>query len=230
MTNKEKLKSVIEEDIDEKKYYNEIIKKIEQKEKIKRNNIWKYSLVSICLVAIISGIIFINLKNDNIVLNENSNVEIKLNINNLDKVGASMLDIDVKEIQTKGSNASWLDVLKNDIIIPKDLTKFNSYSIYVRKDKMSEYNILNSYVYNYSNENKDKSIRIAFSSINKPIRDYYFSDKESNITNINGTELKIFKYNTLYFTEFSYKGYNFDIETNNISEKELYKLLLSIIK
>lgn len=43
-------------------------------------------------------------------------------------------------------------------------------------------------------------------------------------------ELKIFKYNELYFTEFKYKDINFDIETTNITEQELTDLLLSIIK
>ena len=50
------------------------------------------------------------------------------------------------------------------------------------------------------------------------------------MSNINNLELKIFKYNELYFTKFNYKGINFDIETSNITEQELTDLLVSIIK
>ena len=38
------------------------------------------------------------------------------------------------------------------------------------------------------------------------------------------------KYTNIYFTEFKFKDYNFDIETENITEEELLTLLLSIIE
>ncbi len=226
MTNKERIKLAIDEDINPNNYYNEIINVIKKDEKIKRNSMWRWTLVPLCLIVIIGGIISKNPKNDKNMLKENvcSKEDVKLNINILDKESATRLDIDVKEIETKE-----LNVLKDNITIPEDLNKFDSYAIYGRKDKTSEYNILNSYVYRYFSENEDKSIRIAFSKTNEPIRDFLISDEESKVTSINNTELRIFKYNNLYFTKFKYKDYYFDIETNNISEKELSNLLVSII-
>ncbi len=232
MTNKEKFKKSLNEDFASDKNYNKIITKIEKGEKMKKNNMWKWSLVPICLVAVIGGMMLITRENKSIIIDSYVDKEnsIELNINNLEKVGVSRLDADIKEIQTTNTDASWLSILKTDITIPKDLNKFDSYSIYTRKDKTGEYNILNSNVYRYSSSDNDRDIRVAFSDTYKPIRDYLFSDEGSKETTIESTKLKIFKYNTIYFTEFKYKGYNFDIETNNISEEELSNLLFSIIK
>ncbi len=233
MTNKEKLKNAIEQDFDSKKYYDEIIQRIKKGDKMKKHNyIWKLTLVPICLVLIIGGILYANSKSKSITLDNYVDKEnnIKLNINNLEKMGAMKLDADVKEIPTDG-DGYWLGVTKDDdITIPKDLNKINGYNIYTRKDKTSEYNILNCHVYNYFNDNNDRNIQIAYSDTNKPIRDYYFSNEGSKVTIINDVELTIFKYNTIYFTEFNYKDYNFDIETDNINEQELSDLLVSIIK
>ncbi len=232
MTNKEKFKKSLNEDFASDKNYNKIITKIKKGEKMKKSNMWKWSLVPICLVAVIGGIMLNISQNKNIIIDSYIDKEnsIELSINNLEKVGASKFDADIKEIQTTNSDASWLNILKTNITIPEDLNKFDSYSIYTRTDKTGEYNILNCNVYWYSSDNNDKDIRISFSDTNKPIRDYLFSDEGSKETTINNTKLKIFKYNTIYFTEFKYEGYNFDIETNNISEEELSNLLFSIIK
>ena len=49
MTNKEKLKNAIEQDINPKDYYTEIINQGEKGEKMKKNNILKWSLMPIYL-------------------------------------------------------------------------------------------------------------------------------------------------------------------------------------
>ena len=46
----------------------------------------------------------------------------------------------------------------------------------------------------------------------------------------NGVELKIYKYEDIYFTEFKFNDYYFDIETSKITEQELSDFLLSIMK
>ena len=46
----------------------------------------------------------------------------------------------------------------------------------------------------------------------------------------NKSELFIFKYENIYFTEFIYNGVNFDIELQNVDKEELVVLLKSIIK
>ena len=47
-----------------------------------------------------------------------------------------------------------------------------------------KYNKLNNYV--ISSNKEDKSIMIAFSKDNEPLRDYFFDDKGDKYTTING--------------------------------------------
>ena len=121
---------------------------------------------------------------------------------------------------------------KNGIKLPDDLDldKNNSYIVYTRDNNSDEYNILNNYVLVYSNSNEDRNIAVSYSQEHKPIRDYLFDENGSKISVINGIELKIYKYESTYFTEFKYNNYNFDIETTNITEQELSTLLASILK
>lgn len=236
MTNKEKLQRAIEYDINFKDHYNEIINQIEKRErKMKRKrNMWKWSFAPICLVAVISGIL---LTNNNKELKSNiykPNIEAKDNvslyINDISKMtqGALRIDADVKT--TNIENILYFKEIAN-IKIPSDFDNQEAYEIYVKPNREShEYNILQSYVFNYSSKKNDRDIRVSFSKEHKPIRDYYFSEEGSKMSKINNIELKIFKYNGLYFTEFNYKGINFDIETTNIIDQELTDLLLSIIK
>ena len=84
MTNKEKLISAIDKDINPKKNYNEIINKIERGEKMnqKNNNLWKWSFVPICLVAILSCVLLINNNKElkpNIYKPEMDNVNLYIN-------------------------------------------------------------------------------------------------------------------------------------------------------
>ena len=238
MTNKEKLKMAIEQDIDAKNNYNEIIKKIEKGAKMKnKNNLWKLSLVPICLVVIISGIVIIN-NNTSLFSSEypssgktyvDKENNITLYINDLKNVGLTTLDADIK-IGSFDSNMPY--PYKNGIKLPDDLDldKNNSYIVYTRDNNSDEYNILNNYVLVYSNSNEDRNIAVSYSQEHKPIRDYLFDENGSKISVINGIELKIYKYESTYFTEFKYNNYNFDIETTNITEQELSTLLASILK
>jgi len=231
MFDKEALKEIIRNDFDKDYNYDEIIKKIEGENMKIKISLWKLAFVSMCFVMIIGGIFFINYR---IILDSSVDKEsgLKLNINNLDEVGMTRFDADIKEISSNGVNIVWPKILKDGITIPKDLDQSNAAVIYTRKDKNSKYDILNCYVYNYfnRNDNDDKNIRIAFSDAYPPIRDYFFSEEVGKVSIIKDVELTIFKYNMIYFTEFCYKGYYFDIETRNISEQELSNLLVSIIK
>lgn len=237
MTNKEKLKRAIEHDINPKDYYNKIINQIEKGEKRNmKKSIWKWSLVPICLVVVISGVLFLNYQNDNKTILKNKPYvdetnNVTLNINEIDsnKVGMPRLDADVKVVTNNDVNFPL--PYKNGLVnIPKDLDKTDKYIFYFRENKESkDYNILGNYEIIYSNDN-DRSINVKYSKDSKPVRDYYFSDEGSKITTINGVELKIYKFENIYFTEFEFNGYNFDVETSKITEQELSNFLLSILK
>lgn len=142
------------------------------------------------------------------------------------KDGILKLDADVKTI------TSDLDfpLPYKEISIPKDLIKISKYIFYTRENANSQdYDLLYNYKISYYNEN-NRSINISYSKDYKPLRDYYFKENGSKISKINGIELKIYKFENIYFTEFKFNDYNFDIETSKITEQELTNLLLSIIK
>lgn len=237
MTNKEKLKRAIEHDINPKDYYNKIINQIEKEERRNmKKSIWKWSLVPICMAVVISGVLFLNYQNDNKTILKNKPYvdetnNVTLNINEIDsnKVGMPKLDADVKVVTNNDVNFPL--PYKNGLVnIPKDLGKTDKYIFYFRENKESkDYNILGNYEIIYSNDN-DRSINVKYSKGNKPVRDYYFSEDGSKTTTINGVELKIYKFEKIYFTEFKSNDYNFDIETSNITEQELSTFLLSVLK
>ncbi len=234
MTNKEKLKRVIEEEYDLEKCYEEIIMKIYESKQEKINKVWKWSLVPICLAALIGGGLFLKLQlNKNGLKNKpfvDSINNVTLNINEIDnKSGSSnfKLDADVKVVEQNDIN-----FLKpfGLIDLPSDLIKTYNYIFYFRENKESiNYDILGNYEIVYTDD-FEREVSIKYSEDNKPIRDYYFSEEGSKITKIKEIELKIYKYENIYFTEFVYNGYNFDIETHNITEQELSNLLFSILK
>lgn len=242
MTNNEKLKQAIEQDLNSKNYYNKIMNQIERQEKMKKKrNMWKWSLVPVCLVVVISGILFFSNQNNkktilknNPYIDKNNNVE--LNINEINNYKDGIIDADLKRIDANieeitNNNENFPLPYKNGIVnLPKDLNKTYKYILYFRENRESkEYNILGNYEIVYSND-KDRSIQVKYSKEHKPVRDYYFDDDGSKITMINGIELKIYKFENIYFTEFNYNDYTFDIETSKITEQELSDLLISILK
>ncbi len=136
------------------------------------------------------------------------------------RINAELIDVENK------INLAHYDLL--DFWVPETIDKKEVYGVYPKTDNQEDDKPY-SYILEYSN-NLNQSIRISFSKDNKPVRDYYFDDNGSKISNINGVELKIYKYEEIYMTEFRYKNINYDIETSNIKVEELSLLLQSIIK
>lgn len=226
MSKKQIMKKVFDKEFNINAMRSQILEEMEKKEKMMK--VLKYAL-PLCVILIISGILIWN-NSDNKMLKFNTKDEEKysnIRINKISALGAAMLDADVKTVLHDEIDISWLDL--NDSL-PSDLDKFDGYKILTRKDRASAYDILNCYVYEYYNEDSLRSIRIAFSDKNKPIRDYYFDIEKVKKSKINETELTIYQYEELFFTEFIYREYNFDIETSNISLEELTSLLETIIK
>lgn len=236
MTNKEKLKKAIEHDINSKDYYNKIIDKIEKGKRDMKKSIWKWSLAPICMIVVISGVLFFNYQNSNKTILKNkpyvdeiNNVILNINEINNKKDGIYKLDADIKVINNNDVN--FILPYKNGLInIPKDLDETERHIFYFRENKESkDYNILGNYEIIYSNDN-NRSINVKYSKGNKPARDYHFDDEGSKTTIINGINLKIYKYESIYFTEFKFNDYFFDIETSNITEQELSTFLVSVLK
>ena len=227
-----------------KNFSEERVKEKNNNKKIKLNLILKWSLIPICLTIIISGYAILNNKKNNkadIIFEEKDN-SMEININKIKEKSLARVDCDVKIVSkaehttandSVTTNVENIEILEN-IKIPEDFnnTKYNLIYVNNEKNKMEEkeYSQLNNYNYIYNNKKNQRSINISFSNENKPIRDYFFTEENSEISKINNVELKIYNYEKSYFTEFIYKGYYFDIETCDITQEELINLLTSIIK
>lgn len=152
------------------------------------------------------------------------NEKVELNINKVENPKLAKIDADVKNVNITNIP----DTLAN-IKIPTDLDSKNYKAIYVKDENTGKYDKLYNYELSYTNtQNNQRSIMIAFSDTNKPLRDYYFEIKAKTST-IGNTELEIYQYENSYLVMFEHHNYKFDIETTGITENELVELLQSII-
>ena len=230
---KEKIRKNIKEEI--------AISNIRKEFDMKTNKSKKiiYMVSSVCAVIILCIGIFIGvsklnnnlLKNDNVQLgeaeSEENNLNVELNINKLKELAKASSDLDIKtrEMESLPEKFKFIESAN----IPEGYKLESSYNIYVRDDiNAEEYKVLHDYVFNYR-ENSENRIIIAFSEIEKPLRDYYIDEGEK-VSKIGETELVISQWEQMYIVTFEYKGIYFDIETTGITENELVDLLESIIE
>lgn len=200
--------------------------------KVKLSYVLASSLVAIALLV---GIVAYNVPKSN---NENvmpPTVQgiLELNINKAEYQSMMTLDADIKEANTELNSEFEKDFsfVKKDINAPKDLRDYGVNKVVMTRKDFSDkdYSIAHDYIWDYSNEAENRTIRIAFSKIGKPLRDYYLSSEEK-ISKIGNTDVIITQYEKLYLAEFKLNDVYFDIETAGITQKELVDLLVSLIK
>lgn len=115
---------------------------------------------------------------------------------------------------------------------PKELPVSEFYSLSTKGYKDAELDDtlrLHDYVFVCKSEN-GKTARIALCNTESPLRDYFFDDVETELSSINDTTAKVYKYQNLYFVQFTNNGVNYDIETENMDLEGLKDLLISLIK
>lgn len=233
MTNKEKLKKAIIQDINPTNYYNEIIKKIEKGERMKnKSNIWKRSLVPICLAILISGVLFFNSQNRNLLKNDkdiDKENDINLKINNIN------MTLTKADIAGFAIDLTYKELIKEEEFIAniEVLSSFKNSRLMKRYDENNEFIGYDLIYYNTNNNQISKEIEIFFSKTLKRKPSCYETINLDKLEDsvINDINVKILKSNNkYYYILFNYNNYNFDIITTNITEQELSSLLLSIIK
>lgn len=232
MENKE-LKEKTRKNIKEEIAISNIRKEFDMK--TNRNKKIIYIISSICAVFIlVVGILSRINKLDNSLVKNNlleigelgeESLNIELNINKLKDIVMTSIDADIKVIED-GKIPDEFNFIEN-ITIPENFKLKSKYKVYVKKNEyMKEYDILHDYVFEYKNNNSN--IKISFSTIEKPIRDYYIEEGK-NISKIGNAEVIISQWEEMYIVSFEYKNIYFDIETNSITENQLVTLLESII-
>ena len=198
--------------------------------KTNRNKKIIYIISSVCAVFILAIGILVGTEqvNDNIGEKINQKLNIKLNINKIKDMEMTKLDLDVKIVESKElpEKFNFMEKIK----IPSEYKFKDSYNVYTRKDiDIAEYNVLHDYVFNYQKDDSSNEIKIAFSEVEEPLRDYFIDDKYKT-SQIGDAEIIITQYEQMYMASFKYKDIYFDIETNGITENELVELLVSIIE
>ena len=200
--------------------------------KVKLSYVLASSLVAIALLV---GIVAYNVpkSNNETVMPPTVQGILELNINKAEYQSMMTLDADIKEANTELNSEFEKDFsfVKKDINAPKDLRDYGVNKVVMTRKDFSDkdYSIAHDYIWDYSNEAENRTIRIAFSKIGKPLRDYYLSSEEK-ISKIENTDVIITQYEKLYLAEFKLNDVYFDIETAGITQKELVDLLVSLIK
>lgn len=234
MPNKNTFKELYSNKINKDKNYQMTIKKIENS--YRKKSILKKVLVPVTSLIIIFGLIYLNINENSDILKTNDKVntsskDFDIYINDVDNYNNSFsLDLDIQMIEV-----NYKDIVHSPsysflihINIPNDLENKSYYAIYTKENKDGDYTLLHNYKFIYQNENNDREVIISFSDKYEPLRDYIIDDA-GNSSKINNTEVIIYQNDNTYIVTFIYNNINFDIETRNITEKELLGLLLSIL-
>lgn len=225
MSNKQIMESVFDNEFNANEIRNQILLKSESKNKKKMVKSLKYA-IPIFVIVSVSSFMFLNNKQASSTFSDDvSNII----VNQVDSFDLTKVNADIKLTEINSVYLPWFNMF-NDINIPNDLDKFYGYGVYTKNDYNKDYNILDSYVYEYFNLSNDRKIKIAFSNRNKPIRDYFFDSDDFKVSYINDNELIIYQSENIYFVEFKYNEYYFNIETQEIIIDELITLLTTIIK
>ena len=240
MSKNNNIKNILKERFDKNDNYNQILSKMERKNEMKKINWFKYSLVPICLMIIVGSIIFFAGDNTKTFIPDDVNNKNIININKAEEKIGGLLNVRLNVRAEDFKNFNDFAFISN-IKVPADFNKFDKYIFYVQeaceesweKCQKLPYNILRDYVLWYEKEAYEsvhKRIRVSFSELGEPLRDYWIDSDNLNVSRINDTELIISSWSDMFIVEFKFNNLNFDIETSGITETELIQLLESILK
>ena len=240
MSNKERFRDVMSKDFDKNKNYNIIKSKIENKNKT--NKYFRYSLSIACLILVLFTIIIFDKDNTLEMKNNNKNNVIEgikktqININEV-QIKQEDSDMDGLETNTTNSNSkNYINIPYYEILtglnIPDD---FDNKDYYKARSKeldpnSKDFGKINNYEYWYFNTKNNRRIIIGLSDKNIPLENTNIDKKDVNYSTINGVQLELYKYRNKFIAIFSYGGFNFNIDSTDITQEEFINLLESLIK
>ncbi len=213
---------VFDKEFNKDNMYQNILNKLEKKEKQKR--IKKYSFVSVSLIIILFCFFFTKnmfQKDISKVADENKD---EININEINQnIYDDISNADVYILDTYDSTIS-VEPLK--LSIPTGLELDTIYIVYTKNEDTSQYDIVHDIIQSYIGE--DKAVNVTYSTISKPIRDVNVVDGEASF--IDGVEVMISKDNTTFIVELLYDDVYYDIESYNLELDEVLKIVKGIIE
>ena len=181
----------------------------------------KYGLVPCVIVlGILIGVIIIYNREDDKVFKEENDIT----INQVTNYEEMVSDLDIKII------SSICDCIYEDHAgyeLPDDLVLTQDYGVFV-KDASLEYNIAHDYVFEFTGNN-DRWVRIIYSLIEEPLRDYFITN-DSIVSTIDGVEVILYQYEELYIVDFKYHDMYYEIEANHVTLEELLTLIRGIFQ
>ena len=154
-------------------------------------------------------------KNDSIVINE------------IEGMAHAKLMVESKDI-LKEELPKEVKYLADNLITGEiPLSMISAY--YTKSDyEKDEYDILHDYVLLFCDENSNKSVKISASNIEKPLRDYFFTSAEE-VSKVNGVEVTIYHYEDKYIANLTKDTWKIDIETNELTQEEVLRLIKNIL-
>ena len=202
---KEKIKKNLKEEIAISNIKNDLKTRTDKNKKI------TFTILSFCLILGLGIGIFIKANNSN---------------NDLLQDTSAKLDIDVKAIEIDNLPEKFKFI--ENISIPKGYKLKDSYNTYIKSGKSTnEYDLLHDYVFYYQKDDNN-TIKIAFSDVDKPIRDL-FTNVGKHTLKLDDVELTICGNFHNYIVTFKHQDIYFDIDTTGITKNEILALSQSII-
>lgn len=232
MSNKKIFKELYSKKINKDYNYQEILKKIENKNK--KINIIKHMLIPATSMFLVSLLIIININEKKSSLTEDIFSD---EINNNNNQSFTNEGVEENNINTSSNQVindiNYEKISKYNFVkelnIPNDLNDKKYQEVYIKDEYSKDYNLKNHYQIYYQNTDDNRIINLTFSDNYKLINNY--SDNEfKRKTLINNQEIIVYEDNQTYVTSFNCNDIYFYIETINITEKEFINLLKSIIK
>ena len=234
MTNKENMKKVIMDDFYKNKNHNNIIKLIEENKKDKKY--YKYVIVPACLVLLlIIGFVLTNNNTNNRFqksINNDSDSDSLIRDNNIQINYLKQFNNDDNKYQVFNYfNVPYYEILSG-LLIPDDFDNKDYYQAVGIPAEVGDddFGKINNYEYWCFNTTNNRRIIIAYSDKNIPLRNKDINIKNQKSSSINGLDIQIYNYKNIFISKFNYGGFNFSIESRDISQDEFISLIESIIK
>lgn len=233
MTNKDKLKNIIDNDYNKYNNYNDILRRIEGNNSMKK---YGYVLTFACFVLVIGVIFFNNFDKDQTVILEEPIIGDNIIFNDggfrgaFDSIAARPVYTSVK------SKFSFFD----NLAVPEGFVISNEMEVYVPASE-SDHNMIKLWEYylEYCVFNSDKteclnSFGISFTKEEQILGMGLWARDESKYkkSTISGHEVTLYGNDDVSGKEafFEYDGYNFYVVSTHLTKDEFVNLIKSIIK